>query len=151
MKPTLKIINLNQIDVDKYMPIVAKHGKRVSKGGAPASKAKKASAIDYTPLRTLQMDGKISIGKLILKKILLKNILVKLIAKGGVIQVNPMSLALYKGKMNLYANLDVRKAHPITKISLNINHVLIGEMIKDMLKKECSSLAQTAILRAMGC
>ncbi len=138
-KPNIAFeINLDKINVDRYIPVTEKTKKKAKKSKTtPKAKAtKKASSIDYTPLRKLEMNGKIKVGTLIAKKVRLQNIYAKIIAKNGLLQIKPMSMNMYKGKMLLNALVNVKGKTPVTKLALNINHVLIGQLIKDMLKEE---------------
>jgi len=141
-KPNLAFeINLDKINVDHYIPITYKPKKKakkmaITKEKSTSTKIRKKRAIDYAPLRKLEMDGKIKIGTLIVKKIRLQNTYMKLTAKDGLLQIKPMSMDMYKGKMLLNAMVNVKGKIPDTKLALNINHVLIGQLIKDMLKED---------------
>ncbi len=144
-KPNIAFdINIDKINIDRYIPVTyktkTKPKKKVvitKKSKTPAPKtAKKAVSIDYTPLKKLEMDGKITVGTLIAKKIRLQNIYAKIMAKDGLLQIKPMSMDMYKGKMLLNAMVNVKDKIPVTKLAMNINHVLIGQLIKDMIKEE---------------
>ncbi len=138
-KPNIAFnIRLNHINVDHYMPITSRNKKVSNSKGkenkkTSKSKTKTATKIDYALLRKLEMDGVINISKLIAKGAVFKNIYTKLIAKNGIIKIDPLKMDIYKGKMFLNSTLDVRKKSPITNISLAINNVHIGKMIRDML------------------
>jgi AsmA protein len=141
-KPNIAFeINLDSINVDRYIPVAykTKKPKKVVTAGkkAPAPRlGKKSPSIDYTPLRKLEMDGKIKIKKLIVKKVALQNIYVKLTAKNGLLQIKPMSMDICRGKMLLNAMVNVKNKTPVTRLALSISHLLIGQLIKDMLKKD---------------
>ncbi|RLB12779.1 MAG: hypothetical protein DRG39_01030 [Deltaproteobacteria bacterium] len=141
-------IKLDKIDLDRYMPVSGSTKKRAIKSSTkgmketkgvasrPGKKGKTRAAIDYTPLRRLEMDGHIRISKLIAKRAVFKNIYAKLTAKNGILKVNPLKIDMYQGKMLLNAGLDVRESSPVTKVALDIKNVLIGKMIKDVMRTE---------------
>lgn len=146
-KPNIAFnIKIDKINLDRYMPVslpakrkapakkALHRNPKTTKGGSHLKRAKQA--IDYTPLRTLEMDGQVRISELIAKRAEFRNIYARLYAKNGILRVNPFRMNMYKGRMLLNAKVDVRRKSPASKLALNIKNLLIGKMIKDMFRTE---------------
>lgn len=134
--PNVKFdVQLDHIDLDRYLPeSKAKEGTPSSAAPAPAgSKAKKT---DYGPLRKLILDGKMNIAKLKARGATIENMVVHILAKNGVITVDPLTLDLYKGSVVSKVEVNVQKDDPTTKMNLDAKEIQIGPLIKDTVKKE---------------
>ena len=146
-KPFVKFdLNLDQIDLDRYLP--QKSGKKSSakqqnqettsqqvekrKESAPGSTKK----TDYTPLRQLILDGQLKIGKLIASKAKIKDLILKVDAKNGIFNLNPIKLNMYQGNVSSKATLDVTKDVPKSDISLLVDKVEVGPLLRDVLDKD---------------
>jgi AsmA protein len=146
-KPSVKFdLNLDQIDLDRYLP--QKSDKKSSseqsnqettskqvenrKEAAPGS-TKKA---DYTPLRQLILDGQLKIGKLIASKAKIQDLILKIDAKNGIFNLNPIKLNMYQGNVSSKATLDVTKDVPKSDISLLVDKVEAGPLLRDVLDKD---------------
>ena len=141
LKPDLKFdIKLDNIDLDRYLPEsqvkekTSSGSNAVSKKGKPTDTSKKK--IDYAPLRKLKLDGKLKIGKLTVSKAVIEDVDIHIVAKKGIITVDPMGLKLYQGSLASKLEVNVKKNNPRTKISINGNGIQAGELIKDVLEQE---------------
>nr|NJM03052.1 AsmA family protein [Desulfobacula sp.] len=128
-------LRLDNIDLDRYLP-QAKEGPPSSAAPASAAPDSKAKKTDYGPLRKLILDGKINIAKLKARDATVENIVVHILAKNGVITVDPLSLDLYKGSMASKVEVNVQKEDPITRMNLDAQGIQAGSLIRDTLKKE---------------
>jgi AsmA protein len=136
-KPNLKLkAELDQIDVDRYLPAPAtkKADEPAAPAATPAAKQKKKT--DYTPLRKLVLDAQIKVGALKAKNARMQNIVVKATAQNGVIRLDPLSIDLYKGQVATTGTFDVRQDQPRTAVNLSVNSVQVGPLLKDFLNKE---------------
>ena len=137
--PNVKFdIQLDNMDLDRYLP-ESKEGTPSSAAPAPAasgSTASKAKKTDYGPLRKLVLDGKMNIAKLKAQGATVENLTVHILAKNGVITVDPLTLDLYKGSIISKAELNVQKDDPTTKMNLDAKGIQAGPLIKDTVKKE---------------
>ncbi len=144
-KPDLKFdLSLDKIDLDRYLPEQSPEAKSGSVpenlGKSPENTAGKSGSgseqkIDYTPLRKLILDGKIRAGSLKVHGVRLEKIKVNIMAKNGVIRIDPASMNLYQGKLGSSCRFDVRKDVPVTSVKLDLAGVRAGQLIKDAMQK----------------
>jgi AsmA protein len=132
-KPNLTFdLQLDEIDLDRYLPEppAGKETKAQAQGKASSKK------IDYGPLRKLVMDGKIKVAKLKAKGAVVENIDVRILAKNGIVTIDPLGLNLYQGKLASKLVLNVQKNDPRTKVTIDAKGIQAGPLMKDVLKKE---------------
>ncbi len=120
-------LDLDEIDLDRYMPEASQ-----SKGSASTE----SGQTDYKPLRKLILDGDIKVGKLKANGAILENIVIKVLAKNGIITVDPFSMNLYEGSMASTAVVNVQKNDPRIKVTLETKGVMVGPLIKDTTQQE---------------
>ncbi|MFH1481766.1 MAG: AsmA family protein [Pseudomonadota bacterium] len=127
-------LQLDKIALDRYLPPPSeKKPAEAEKKPEPAREKKK---IDYTPLRKLILDGTIRIGELTAKGGKVQDVLLKVMAKNGVIRLDPFSMKLYQGGLASKGTFDVSKDTPVSKVSLNANDIQVGPFIRDFVKKD---------------
>ncbi len=138
--PDIKFdLQLDSIDLDRYLPeSKAESGSSEPPAGsaAPASPASKAKPTDYGPLRKLVLDGNIKIAKLKAQGAIVENVMVHILAKNGVISIDPLDLNLYGGSIASKVDVNVQKKDPATTITVDAKGIQAGPMIKDTVKKE---------------
>jgi len=141
-------INLDEIDLDRYLPPESEE-KAKSEASAPGSKKAKT---DYAPLRRVVLDGSINIGKLKVNNLKTDNIVVKITGKNGIFNLKPAALKLYQGEVNLSSVLNVQKDVPNATINLETKKVQAGPLLKDMMNKDIleGTAFATVALRFMG-
>lgn len=131
-------LNLDQIDLDRYLPPLSEkkpvEEKEEKKEAKPEPGKKKKT--DYTPLRSLVLDGTIRVGKLKAKGARVGDIHMKITAKNGLINMDPLTLKLYKGDMGAKGTFDVRKDTPKSNMSFNMQGVQAGPFLQDFMKKD---------------
>ena len=125
-------LNLNQIDLDRYLP--ASESKPSESGGAATQPAKKKT--DYTPLRKLVLDGRVHIGKLKAKNARVQDVDLKISSRNGVLNLDPFNMKLYEGTVKSKATLDVRRNTPATKVTLQMDGVEVRPLLKDLQDKD---------------
>jgi AsmA protein len=131
-KPNLTFdLNLDQIDLDRYMPPASE-----KKESAPAATAKKSEKIDYRPLRKLVMDGQLKVGNLIVSNAKIQDLVLKVAAKNGIINLNPMSLKMYSGNAAGNAALNVQTDTPKTSLNLNVKDIQVNPLLQDVAGKD---------------
>ena len=132
LKPNLKFnLKLDEIDLDRYLPEAPAKEEKPKAAGSKSSKK-----IDYGPLRKLVLDGKVEVGKLKAHGAILEKIDVHIIAKKGIITIDPMGLNLYQGSVASKLVANVQKNTPRTKVSVDAKGIQAGPLMKDTLKKE---------------
>jgi AsmA protein len=136
-KPNLKFdLQLDEIDLDRYLP-EPPIKKETSQPAQAGSKSKgKAKPTDYGPLRKLVLDGKIKVGKLKAYGATIEDIDVHILAKKGIITIDPLDLNLYQGSVASKVELNVQKKNPKTKLTLDVKGIQAGPLMKDVLQKE---------------
>jgi len=129
-------LQFDGIDLDRYLPASpVKEGTSASPEKAkPAEPAKRKT--DYGPLRKLVLDGKIKIGKVKAHGATIENVDVHILAKNGIITIDPLVLDLYQGSVTSKVELNVQKQNPRTNISLDAKGIQAGPLMKDALQKE---------------
>ncbi|SDU42560.1 AsmA family protein [Desulfobacula phenolica] len=135
-KPDLKFdIQLDGIDLDRYLPEhLAKETKPEKIEPAKAAPAKKKT--DYSPLRKLVLDGQVKVDKLKAHGATIENIDVHIMAKNGIVKIDPLGLDLYQGNIASTVELNVQKNDPQTKMTINAKGIQAGPLMKDVLQKE---------------
>jgi len=142
-KPNLTFdLQLDEIDLDRYLPepppkektSQAAGGTAASKKVDPAEPSKKKT--DYGPLRKLVLEGKVKVGKLKAHGAIVENVDVRILAKNGIITIDPLGLNLYQGSVASKIELNVQKSNPRTKVTLDAKGIQAGPLMKDALQKE---------------
>ena len=132
-KPDLAFdLNLDKINLDRYLPPPAEKGATEAKKDQPAAPKK----TDYTPLRKLVVDGKARMGVLTAKGVKIQDINLKVTGRNGVIQIDPLLANLYKGTLSTKAAVDVRQDAPRSTLTLQAKNVQAGPLLQDYLKKD---------------
>ena len=115
--------------MDRYLPPGSDKPPAAEK---PAEK----KPVDYTPLRKLILDGEIKIGQLIANKAKIEDMIVHVIAKNGIINLNPLKLSMYQGNVSGIGKLNVQQDTPSTNVNLDVKNVQAGPLLKDVLEKD---------------
>ncbi|MEJ2726686.1 MAG: AsmA family protein, partial [Deltaproteobacteria bacterium] len=133
-KPDLQFkMNLDEIDLDRYLP-PSKEKKPVGvKEKAPAEKKEKA---DYSPLRKPVLDGQIHIGKLKIKGAHLQDVSLKVDAKNGLYNLDPFAFKAYQGDLTSKAVFDVRQDTPKIRLDLDGENFMVQPLLKDVSGKD---------------
>lgn len=140
-KPNLKFdLQLDGIDLDRYLPEPPAKEETLKIHDTHPEKVKAAEAakkkIDYGPLRKLVLDGKIKVGKLKATGVTIENIDIHILAKNGIITMDPLGLNLYHGSVASKVELNVQKSNPVTKVSIDAKEIQAEPLMKDAMQKE---------------
>ncbi len=141
VKPDLKFnLKLDQIDLDRYLPDSQKDGKTSKQVASSPEKTTTSDSsrkkTDYGPLRKLILDGKIEVGKLKAHGATIENVDIHILAKNGIITINPLDLDLYQGSIKSKLVTNVNKNTPRTKLTINANNIQAEPLLKDTMEKE---------------
>ncbi len=134
-KPNLAFdLQLDSIDLDRYLPepTEKKDGENEKTKETTGPKKK----IDYGPLRKLVLDGKLKVGLLKASGAKVEEIVVHILAKKGIITIDPMDMKLYQGLVDSKLLLNVQQNSPRTKVTLDAKGIQAGPLLKDAMKKE---------------
>jgi AsmA protein len=133
-KPDVQFdLNLDTIDLDRYLPPPAEEKTTENKAKGSAAKQDK---IDYTPLRRLVMDGSIRVGKLKAQGAKMQDLYLKVSGKNGRFSLKPLTAKLYGGDLSATGALDVAKDRPKSNIELHLKEIQAGPLLKDILEKD---------------
>ena len=125
-------INIDDIDIDRYMSPAATaktQDVKTSKVNAPAAAP---AAIPLDSLRKLNADGAIKIKKLKATGIRSTDVSTQIKAKDGIINIGPSSARLYSGNYKGNVGIDARGKEPTFSINEKVTGVQVGPMLKDM-------------------
>ncbi|MFC1812663.1 AsmA family protein [Thermodesulfobacteriota bacterium] len=125
-------LNLDQIDLDRYLPPPDKKKPEEKEKAAETEKKK----IDYKPLRRLVLDGTVRVGKAKAHGAKIQNLLLKVSGKNGQFNLDPLTLKLYQGNVSSKGALDVRQDAPKSNLGLKANGIQVGPLLKDLLNKD---------------
>ncbi|HEY5994192.1 MAG TPA: AsmA family protein [Gallionellaceae bacterium] len=119
--------DIDQFDADLYLP-------KKAEGAAPAQEKGKAAEpeqpFDLSGLRSLDIDGSLTLGALKVVNIKASKLRVDVKAKGGQVSV-PLSLNLYDGSARLNASINAAPATPVFAVNGNLTGVNAGPLAKD--------------------
>jgi AsmA protein len=133
-KPDVSLkMNLDQIDVDRYLPPAGEKKPATDKPAAAPAAGKKT---DYAPLRKLVVDAEIRAGKVKVMGAQVQDVLMKLKGKDGVFQVDPFGLKAYQGNVTVKKVVDVRTDTPMTNVHLDMTGVKVRPLLNDVMKKD---------------
>ena len=132
-KPDVKFSLASELlDLDKLLPTSSAEEKAES---TPADENEPIELPTKT-LRDMRVNGDIAVGKLIVSGMTMTNVKATVTAKGGLLQVTPMSMNLYDGNMKGKASIDVRGDTPKYALATDLAGVQIDKLSIDFLGEE---------------
>lgn len=143
-KPDVQVVMMvDAIDVDRYLPT----SEASAAEAPPATSSKKEEAakpMDYGPLRKLVLDATVKAGSLTAKQVHMENVDLKVVAKDGIIRIDPFDMGLYGGGLKMNGTVDVRKAEPRSELKLAVADVAAGPLMRDLSGKDIIEGAMAA-------
>jgi len=135
-------MNLDQIDLDRYMPPTeaaeqvasAEQAPAVTGGAerAPAQQQASAQEDPFAALRTLDFVGEFKIGKLKVGNARMSNVTTKVVSSKGVLKVDPMAASLYEGKFSGTTVVDASGKTPKVSAINHLTGIQVGGLLKDL-------------------
>ncbi|MDP2399212.1 MAG: AsmA family protein [Burkholderiales bacterium] len=133
-------IDLDQLDVDRLLPVGAPAGKGSGTPSASASTAQPAAtptkSFDVSALKALRADGNLRIGALTVNKLKLQNLRAGLKAGGGRLSLSPLSAGLYQGTLEGSATVDAAPKIPVFALKQTLAGVSLAPLLKDLADNE---------------
>lgn len=129
-KPKISFsLHADEIDVDKLLP--------ASEGGAadnatPAASGDDKIALPTDTLRSLNLDGSLNVGTLKASGLTMTDMNASIRAKGGKIDLNPLTLNLYEGTYTGSAGLNVSGATPTYSASSDLKNLAVAGLLADL-------------------
>ncbi len=131
-KPTIRFgLVVNQIDADRYLP-------PKSKGGKPATPETAGAAATQLPiklLRSIDVQGNLTIGKLVLSNAKMTDVKLSLDGKDGKIRLAPATARLYQGTYNGSVSVDATGKLPKVTIDSKLQNIQAEPLLKDVTGK----------------
>lgn len=126
-------IDIDQLDVDRYLPPKAAGGTGATGGtGGAGSKKQAEQPFDLTGLRNLRANGTLRIGSLKASNVKASNVRLDIKANGGRVDVSPLAANLYQGAMNGALAINAAPATPTFAVKQSLKGVSIGPLLKDL-------------------
>ena len=123
---------LNHIDLDAYRP-PASTAQSAPANTAAATQPTKPGA---DPLKTLQLDGKLSIDAITVSNVKLTDLHVTLVAKDGLLHIAPATASFYGGHYSGDITLNDQGSVAQLKLVQTMNGVDMAALMKDFAKSE---------------
>ena len=147
-KPGIEFdIEINQIDVDRYLP--PKPAASTTPVSTPSSPTPPAD-FPVEPLRQLDLKGKLTIGKVKVSNLRAEQVLASISAKDGLIQVQPLNANLYQGKYVGHIQADARGAKLQVNIDETLTGIQAGPLLKDFMGDDKFSGVGNAAIKAQA-
>jgi AsmA protein len=128
-------LDLNQIDLDRYLP-PSSTKTATGKKGSRVTEQNKGKKSDYSGLRRLSLNGTMNIGKLKIKNAKIERVHLTLTGEKGIFILKPLTLNLYQGGMSGDGIFNVTSNVPETNIHMTLNGVQAGPLLNDLMKKD---------------
>jgi len=138
-KPVVKLeATVDRINLDRYLPPPddAKQPGNGEKSPSEAGPQEPAKPQDYSSLRDLVLEGNFKAGEIIVKNARLQNLQARATARNGIINLDPIIMQLYSGRLAIAAKVDVRDQTPRTTLDAEMSGVQAGPLQEDLLEKE---------------
>ena len=124
LRPVTKFdLNVDQIDLDRYLP--------------PDSQARQANGegAALLALAATDLDGELGIDRLVVSKARLDGFRMRLTSRDGVLRADPVTAALYEGRLTAAAVLDANPDLPTLTLNTELTGIQAEPMLMDMTGK----------------
>lgn len=129
-KPSIAFsLNSDEIDLAKLIP-ASDSSQETSSSNASSSDEKIELPTDM--LRSLKIDGALSVGKLLASGLTMTDIKAKIRGKGGVIDLKPLTMNLYNGVYSGSAGLNVSGQTPKYSATSDLKDLAIEGLMADL-------------------
>ncbi len=131
-------LSIDGIDADRYLPPPGKEPEPelTSQPGTGKNLLLPDFELPLEPLRELNLQGKLQLGKLKISGLHAADILLAVKAKQGQLEINPLSTALYDGKLNTRLTLDARQEQVKMKLQTKLGGLQAGPLLKDLIEED---------------
>ncbi|MFK8026974.1 MAG: AsmA family protein [Gammaproteobacteria bacterium] len=135
-KPSIAFsLNSDEIDLAKLIP-ASDTTQSTSSGGASGSSSEASGdekiELPTDLLRSLKIDGALSVGKLLASGLTMTDIKANIRGQGGVIDLKPLTMNLYKGVYSGSAGLNVSGKTPKYSATSDLKNLAIEGLMADL-------------------
>jgi len=93
-------------------------------------------ALPMELLRSMQIDGQLSVKQIKLQNLYLNDVELKTVVKNGVLNLNPVNMNLYGGRFQGSVQIDARAKTPKYQVKNTLSAVQIGKLMTDFIGEE---------------
>ncbi len=133
-KPKISFaLHSDEIDLGKILPASESSDEPEQTAAAGSGDDKIELPIDT--LRSLNIDGSLNVGRFRASGLTMTDLSATVLGKGGVINLNPLTMNLYEGKYTGSAGLNVSGATPKYTASSELQNLAIDGLLADLSEK----------------
>jgi len=122
-------LDVDRFNLDRYLPPKTAEQNAGERAGEQAE-----AKLDFSPLKTLNVDGALTVGELQAKNVKAVNVRLRARAAGGRLNVAPISAGLYQGTASGTFSLDANRN--TVEMKQDVANVQIGPLLKDATNKD---------------
>jgi AsmA protein len=143
---------VDEFNLDRYLPPAAEPARAAAGKSGKESTSAPAEPLPLDSLRSLNLDGKLTVGRLQAFNLRSRDVELQVKAKNGVLHLNPLVATLYDGSYRGNIKLDVRKDTPQIAVNEKLAGVQAGPLLKDLTGKQhvTGTANLTAKMKAAG-
>jgi AsmA protein len=132
-KPNIEFdVAVNALDLDRYLAPPATSPRNAG-DASPASTGK---APDFAPMRRMMVDGKLKIDQVKVYDATAENLSVIVFGRGGQIEIAPVSMTLYEGRLDGRVLLDFRRDILQSVMAISGVGIQVNPLMKNLFKKD---------------
>jgi len=129
-KPDLRFnLALDRINADRYLPPAVEDSNGDKTSASPTKTPSQKT--DYAPLRTMILNGIVTIGTLVVNNATLDSTQLTITAGNGLLMLDPINVALYQGTVKGSAAMDFKGDRPKTDLELAVDKLQLAPLLKD--------------------
>ena len=132
-KPNIKFdLHSDEIDLAKLVPASDSSSSASASESSGSADADAKIELPTDMLRSLNIDGSLKVNTFKASGLTMTDLVAKVQGKGGVINLNPLSLNLYEGTYTGSAGLNVSGATPKYSASSDLKNLAIAGLMEDL-------------------
>ncbi len=127
---------IDAIDADRYLPPPSEEAPPKAQQDSRQDLLLPDFELPLEPLRSLDLQGRLRLGKLRISGLQATEILLAVEARDGQLRLDPLSTALYGGKLNTRITLDARQEQAALQLHTTLSGLQAGPLLKDLLEDD---------------
>ena len=128
-------LTLNGMDVDRYLPPPADDDKAAPPASPGAAATAGASQLPLDRLRSLAINGDLTIGRLRLRGLRVSDLKARVAGSDGRFRIHPLNARLYQGRYRGNVRLDARGDTPEVTLDERLSGIQVGPLLADLTGK----------------
>ena len=125
-------LHVDRINLDRYLPPATNQGQRPARSSGTTDET---AALPVAALLATDLDGKLSIDQLTIAKLRLDGFRMNLKTRDGVLQVDPVTAALYEGRLSAAIVLDANSEPLALVLDAALTGIQAEPLLMDMTGK----------------